>query len=78
MCRFSALDVAAQLTPTPLLMIVGSEAGSAYESKQMYQAAAEPKTLIQINHANHVDLYDVEQYVNSATNEIFQFIKNNI
>ncbi|HHC7313743.1 TPA: alpha/beta hydrolase [Vibrio cholerae] len=78
LCRFSALDVAAQLTPTPLLMIVGSEAGSAYESKQMYQAAAEPKNLIQINHANHVDLYDVEQYVNSATNEIFHFIKNNI
>ncbi|MGF1907016.1 alpha/beta hydrolase [Aliivibrio salmonicida] len=64
--QFSALDIASYLTPTPLLMMVGSEAGSAYESENMYAAASEPKELKVIQGANHVDLYDQSSYVSEA------------
>jgi fermentation-respiration switch protein FrsA (DUF1100 family) len=41
-----------------MLVIAGSEAHSRYLSEDAYAAAAEPKVLMIIDGADHVDLYD--------------------
>lgn len=46
------------ISPRPLLLIHGEKAHSRYFSETAYAAAAEPKELLIIEGANHVDLYD--------------------
>jgi fermentation-respiration switch protein FrsA (DUF1100 family) len=52
------LSYIAEISPRPLLLIHGEKAHSRYFSETAYKAAAEPKELIIIEGANHVDLYD--------------------
>src|SRR6478609_4925824 len=47
-----------EISPRPVLIIAGSEAHSRYFSEDAYKAAAEPKELMIIPNASHVDLYD--------------------
>lgn len=47
-----------EISPRPMLLIAGSEAHSRYFSEDAYAAAAEPKELMIIEGADHVDLYD--------------------
>jgi uncharacterized protein len=47
-----------EISPRPVLFIHGEKAHSRYFSETAYQAAAEPKELVIISGANHVDLYD--------------------
>lgn len=47
-----------EISPRPLLLIHGEKAHSRYFSETAYSAAAEPKELLIIEGANHVDLYD--------------------
>ena len=47
-----------EISPRPILFIVGEKAHSRYFSEDAYKAAAEPKELIIIPNAVHVDLYD--------------------
>jgi fermentation-respiration switch protein FrsA (DUF1100 family) len=47
-----------EISPRPVLFIHGEKAHSRYFSETAYAAAAEPKELIIIPGANHVDLYD--------------------
>jgi fermentation-respiration switch protein FrsA (DUF1100 family) len=47
-----------EISPRPVLFIHGENAHSLYFSKTAYEAAAEPKELMIIKGANHVDLYD--------------------
>ncbi|CCN36669.1 putative Hydrolase of the alpha/beta superfamily [Vibrio nigripulchritudo SO65] len=70
--NFSALDIAERLSPTPLLMIVGSEADSAYESEQMLAATGGGAELVVIQGSNHIGLYDVAEYVDQAVDRIAQ------
>lgn len=46
------------LSPRPLLLIAGANAHSREFSEDAYQRAAEPKELVIIPDAGHVDLYD--------------------
>lgn len=48
----------AEISPRPVLFIHGENAHSRYFSETAYAAAAEPKELMIIPGANHVDLYD--------------------
>lgn len=48
----------AEISPRPILFIHGEQAHSRYFSETAYAAAAEPKELMIIKGANHVDLYD--------------------
>lgn len=46
------------ISPRPLLLITGANAHSREFSEDAYQRAAEPKQLLIIPNAGHVDLYD--------------------
>lgn len=47
-----------EIAPRPVLLIHGEKAHSRYFSETAYAAAAEPKELVIIPGASHVDLYD--------------------
>lgn len=47
-----------EISPRPVLLVHGEKAHSRYFSETAYAAAAEPKELMIIPGANHVDLYD--------------------
>lgn len=46
------------ISPRPLLLVAGENAHSRYYSEDVYEAAAEPKELLIVPGADHVDLYD--------------------
>jgi uncharacterized protein len=52
------LTYVAEISPRPVLLIAGDRAHSRYFSEDAYKAAAEPKELLIVKDANHVDLYD--------------------
>lgn len=52
------LTYIAEISPRPVLLIHGENAHSRYFSETAYAAAAEPKELLIVKGANHVDLYD--------------------
>lgn len=52
------LTYIAEISPRPILLIHGENAHSRYFSETAYAASAEPKELLIIPGANHVDLYD--------------------
>jgi fermentation-respiration switch protein FrsA (DUF1100 family) len=52
------LTYIAEIAPRPVLLVHGENAHSRYFSETAFEAAAEPKELLIIEGANHVDLYD--------------------
>jgi uncharacterized protein len=52
------LTYVAEISPRPVLLIHGEKAHSRYFTETAFKAAAEPKELVIIPGANHVDLYD--------------------
>ncbi len=46
------------ISPRPIMLIAGENAHSRYYSEDAYKAAAEPKELVIVPNADHVDLYD--------------------
>lgn len=51
------------ISPRPLLIIAGEKAHSRYFSEDAFNLAAEPKTLLIVPEAGHVDLYDNVQLI---------------
>lgn len=47
-----------EISPRPILLIAGENAHSRYFSEDAFKAAAQPKELMIIKNADHVDLYD--------------------
>jgi fermentation-respiration switch protein FrsA (DUF1100 family) len=68
---FDAFRFIALIAPRPLLMIVGSEAITAWMSEEAITQAQEPKELHRIEGATHVDLYD--RKVALAVDKLAQF-----
>ncbi len=52
------LNYIKEISPRPVLFIHGEKAHSRYFSETAYANAAEPKELVIVPDANHVDLYD--------------------
>lgn len=76
---FSASDRIDTLLTQPLLIVVGSESDAMHFSKCFFEKAASPtKELYIVEGATHVDLYDVQQYVDSAANELSAFFAENL
>lgn len=47
-----------EISPRPVLFIVGEQAESRFFSDVAYAKAAEPKEMLVVPDSNHVDLYD--------------------
>jgi len=56
--NFSLLDHLEDISPRPILLIVGENAHSRFFSDAVYKKAQEPKEMYVVPGANHVDLYD--------------------
>lgn len=56
--NFPLLTYIKEISPRPVLIIAGENAHSRYFSEDAFKAANEPKELMIIPGANHVDLYD--------------------
>jgi len=56
--NFRLLDFIDEISPRPILFIVGDKAHSKAFSEKAYANAAEPKELYVVSDAEHIDLYD--------------------
>ena len=64
------------ISPRPMLFITGDQAHSREFSEQAYQLAAEPKQLVTVPGAGHVDLYDRVDLIPFDT--LATFFQNNL
>ena len=64
------------ISPRPLLFIAGENAHSIEFSEDAYQKAAEPKELLIVKNAGHVDLYDRVPLI--PFDRLVQFFKQNL
>lgn len=46
------------ITPRPIMLVAGENAHSLYNSQDVYEAASNPKELLIVPDAEHVDLHD--------------------
>ncbi len=58
MMNFRLLDYITEISPRPILFVVGDRAHSRFFSEDAYQAALEPKEMYVVEDAEHIDLYD--------------------
>ncbi len=58
MMNFKLLDYIDEISPRPILFVVGDRAHSKFFSENAYAAALEPKEIYEVEDAEHIDLYD--------------------
>lgn len=58
MMNFPLLDYIKEISPRPILFVMGDRAHSRFFSENAYAAANEPKELYTVANAEHIDLYD--------------------
>ena len=56
--NYALNDHIAEISPRPILFLVGEQAESRFFSDIAFEQAAEPKRMIIVPNCNHVDLYD--------------------
>jgi len=75
---FDAFRFAGMIAPRPLLMIAGTEAKTLWMTREAMENAQEPKNLVMIDGATHVDLYDKMEFVAPAVTKIVEFYTANL
>ena len=65
-----------EVSPRPIMMVAGENAHSRYYSEDAYRAAAEPKELVIVPGADHVDLYDNMDKI--PFDKLVQFFRENL
>ena len=65
-----------EISPRPILLIAGENAHSRYMSEDIYKMASEPKELLIIPNAVHVDLYDKAEVI--PFDKLEQFFNENL
>lgn len=63
------------ISPRAIMLVAGENAHSRYYSEDVFKVASEPKELVIVPHANHVDLYDKVNVIPFSKLETF-FKKN--
>lgn len=76
---YDAYNKAEAFFTQPLLMVVGSVAGSAWMSDDLLKIAASPqKNKYVVEGANHMSLYDGEAYVQEAVSQLAPFFQEHL
>jgi fermentation-respiration switch protein FrsA (DUF1100 family) len=70
---FDSLAAVDLIAPRPLLLVAGCKAVTSWMSVEAYQRAGEPKELLWIDDASHVDLYDKDEHVSTAVARLSDF-----
>ena len=65
-----------EVSPRPILLVAGENAHSRYYSEDAYTTAQEPKELVIVPGADHVDLYD--NFDKIPFDKLEAFFKNNL
>ena len=65
-----------EVSPRPILLVAGENAHSRYYSEDAYAAAQEPKELVIVPGADHVDLYD--NFEKIPFDKLEAFFKNHL
>jgi fermentation-respiration switch protein FrsA (DUF1100 family) len=75
-----AVRAAELIAPTPLLVVHGTTDGYCppEDAKDIYERAGEPKRLHWLPTTNHIDLYDVPEYVHPALDELTVFFREHL
>lgn len=76
MMNFRLLDYIHEISPRPILFVVGDRAHSRFFSENAYAAAQEPKELYTVPDAEHIDLYDRTDRI--PFDKLEQFFKENL
>ncbi|HEY2469992.1 MAG TPA: alpha/beta hydrolase [Terracidiphilus sp.] len=76
MAIFDAFRFIDLVSPRPLLFILGSKAVTKWMGIEAFERAKEPKELMWIDGASHVDLYDKPEYVDLAVAKLSDFFHN--
>jgi fermentation-respiration switch protein FrsA (DUF1100 family) len=75
---FDAFSQLGTLLTQPALFIVGTKAGSRWQSELAHKLTNSPKELFYIDGATHMDLYDGKQYVPQVVTKLSAFFGKNL
>ena len=76
MLQFKCLDYVNEVSPRPILFVVGDRAHSKSFSEVAYEKAAEPKEIYVVEDAEHIDLYDRTDRI--PFDKLERFFKDNL
>lgn len=76
MMNFNLLDHVDEISPRPILFVVGDRAHSRFFSDDVYARAAEPKEMFVVKDAEHIDLYDRTDRI--PFDKLEEFFKTNM
>ncbi|MFJ7417072.1 alpha/beta hydrolase [Streptomyces uncialis] len=74
--QYSSFGLIELIAPRPLLMIAGTEADTAYFSREAVASATGPKELYEVEGATHIDLYDKAEYLPQVTTKLHGFFRS--
>jgi len=73
---FPLMENIKMISPRPIMLVAGDKAHSRYYSEDVYKAADNPKELVIVPDADHVDLYD--QFNKIPFNRLVDFFNANL
>ena len=76
MMNFRLLDFIDEIAPRPILFVVGDRAHSRFFSDHAYAAAEQPKEMLVVEDAEHIDLYDRRDRI--PFEKLAQFFRENL
>ena len=74
--NFDLLSHLDEISPRPILFVVGDRAHSRFFSEKAYAKAAQPKEMYVVEDAEHIDLYDRTDRI--PFDKIEEFLKSNL
>jgi uncharacterized protein len=75
LAQYDSFALIRLISPRPLLMIVGSEANTAYFSRDAVDRAGEPKELFVVEGGTHISMYHRDEHVTPAVAKLSAFFR---